>query len=85
MLAAGKLVGFVPTTDSTRSREFYEDKLGFQFVSDDPFALVMQAGESTIRIAKAANFAPAPVHGDGLGGHRYSGDGEMAQRTRSRV
>jgi catechol 2,3-dioxygenase-like lactoylglutathione lyase family enzyme len=59
MLAAGKLIGFVPTKDSARSREFYEGKLGFKFVSDDQFALVMQAGESTIRIAKAGKFTPA--------------------------
>jgi catechol 2,3-dioxygenase-like lactoylglutathione lyase family enzyme len=59
MLAACKLIGFVPTRDSKRSREFYEGKLGFQFVSDDQFALVMQGGESMIRIAKAGNFTPA--------------------------
>ena len=59
MLSAGKLIGFVPTKDSKRSREFYEDKLGFRFVSDDQFALVMQAGESMIRIAKATVFTPA--------------------------
>jgi len=59
MLAASKLIGFVPTRDSKRSREFYEGKLGFQFVSDDQFALVMQAGDSMIRIAKADNFTPA--------------------------
>jgi catechol 2,3-dioxygenase-like lactoylglutathione lyase family enzyme len=59
MLAAGKLIGFVPTTDSNRSRKFYEDKLGFKFVSDDQFALVMQAGESMIRIVKGAKFTPA--------------------------
>jgi catechol 2,3-dioxygenase-like lactoylglutathione lyase family enzyme len=59
MLAACKLIGFVPTNDSKRARDFYEGKLGFQFVSDDQFALVMQAGESMIRIAKAANFTPA--------------------------
>jgi len=59
MLAASKLIGFVPTRDSKRSREFYEGKLGFQFVSDDQFALVMQAGDSMIRIAKADNFKPA--------------------------
>jgi catechol 2,3-dioxygenase-like lactoylglutathione lyase family enzyme len=59
MLAAGRLIGFVPTRDSKRARDFYEGKLGFQFVSDDQFALVMQAGESTIRIAKAADFSPA--------------------------
>jgi catechol 2,3-dioxygenase-like lactoylglutathione lyase family enzyme len=60
MLAASKLMGFVPTRDSLKARSFYEDKLGFQFVSDDPFALVMKAGESSIRIAKAKDFTPAP-------------------------
>lgn len=60
MLSSGKLVGFVPTKDSKRARSFYEDKLGFHFVSDDQFALVMRAGESMIRIAKAQNFTPAP-------------------------
>ena len=59
MLSAGKLIGFVPTKDSKRSRKFYEGKLGFKFVSDDQFALVMQAGESMIRIAKAGKFTPA--------------------------
>ena len=59
MLASGKLIGFVPTKDSKRAREFYEDKLGFRFVSDDQFALVMQAGESMIRIVKGAKFTPA--------------------------
>lgn len=59
MLSAGKLIGFVPTKDSARSREFYEGKLGFKFVSDDQFALVMQAGKSMIRIAKAGKFTPA--------------------------
>ena len=59
MLSASKLIGFVPTKDSARSREFYEGKLGFKFVSDDQFALVMQAGESMIRIVKGAKFTPA--------------------------
>lgn len=59
MLASGKLIGFVPTKDSKRAREFYEGKLGFRFVSDDQFALVMQAGESMIRIVKGAKFTPA--------------------------
>jgi catechol 2,3-dioxygenase-like lactoylglutathione lyase family enzyme len=60
MLAASKLIGFVPTRDALKARAFYEDKLGFQFVSDDPFALVMKAGETAIRIAKAKDFTPAP-------------------------
>ncbi|MGC2185966.1 MAG: VOC family protein [Terriglobales bacterium] len=60
MLASSKVIGFVPTKDSTTARAFYEGKLGFQFVSDDPFALVLRAGETMIRIAKAQNFPPAP-------------------------
>ena len=59
MLASGKLIGFVPTKNSKRAREFYEGKLGFKFVSDDQFALVMQAGKSMIRIVKGAKFMPA--------------------------
>jgi catechol 2,3-dioxygenase-like lactoylglutathione lyase family enzyme len=60
MLAAGKIMGFVPTADSSRAREFYEGKLGFQFVSDDQFALVMRAGDTNIRVAKVPKgFSPA--------------------------
>ncbi len=60
MLASGKIVGFVPTKDSMEARSFYEGKLGFQFVSDDAYALVMRAGETTIRIGKVQDFTPAP-------------------------
>ena len=59
MLASSKVIGFVPTKDSAKARSFYEGTLGFQFVSDDPFALVMKAGETMIRIAKAQDFTPA--------------------------
>jgi catechol 2,3-dioxygenase-like lactoylglutathione lyase family enzyme len=60
MLAASKIIGFVPTKDSQKARGFYEGKLGFQFVSDDPFALVVKAGETMIRVVKAQDFTPAP-------------------------
>ncbi len=60
MLAAGKIVGFVPTKDSKKARSFYEGKLGFQFVSDDQYALVMRADRTIIRIGKGQDFTPAP-------------------------
>ncbi len=60
MLASSKVIGFVPTKDFAKARSFYEEKLGFQFVSEDMFALVMRAGETMIRIAKAKDFTPAP-------------------------
>jgi hypothetical protein len=60
MLASSKVIGFVPTKDAQRARAFYEGKLEFRFVSDDQFALVLRAGETMIRIAKAQDFTPAP-------------------------
>ena len=80
MLAASKLMGFVPTRDSVKARTFYEDKLGFQFVSDDPFALVIKAGGTTIRIAKAKDFIPA-LHRHGMGSVRHRGRRQMAYRA----
>jgi|SRR5580658_2311025 catechol 2,3-dioxygenase-like lactoylglutathione lyase family enzyme len=60
MLASSKIIAFVPTTDSAKARSFYEGKLGLEFVGEDTFALVMRAGETMIRIAKAQDFtAPA--------------------------
>jgi catechol 2,3-dioxygenase-like lactoylglutathione lyase family enzyme len=58
MLASGKLVGFVPTTDYHKTRAFYENKLGFEFVSLDQYALVMSVGGHKIRFTKIPNFAP---------------------------
>jgi Glyoxalase/Bleomycin resistance protein/Dioxygenase superfamily len=60
MLATSRIMGFVPTKDSAKARSFYEGKLGFEFVSDDMFALVVRAGETVIRIAKTQDFTPAP-------------------------
>jgi catechol 2,3-dioxygenase-like lactoylglutathione lyase family enzyme len=60
MLSHGKMIGFVPTKDAAQARRFYEGKLGFVFVSDDMFALVVRAGDTMIRIAKAQDFSPAP-------------------------
>lgn len=59
MLASSRIMGFVPTNDAKRARDFYENKLGFEFVSDDQFALVMRAGQNKIRLAKGTQFTPA--------------------------
>ena len=48
------------TTDYAKAREFYEGKLGFEFVSLDEFALVMRAGENMIRIVKMPGFTALP-------------------------
>jgi catechol 2,3-dioxygenase-like lactoylglutathione lyase family enzyme len=58
MLASGKMIGFIPTKDYEKARTFYEGKLGFEFVSLDQFALLMNVGGHMIRIAKVPNFTP---------------------------
>jgi|SRR3974390_2134811 len=59
MFENAEMMGFLFTTDYDRTREFFEKKLGFEFVSLDQFALVVRSGENTIRISKIPDFRPA--------------------------
>ncbi|MGA8270128.1 MAG: VOC family protein [Candidatus Sulfotelmatobacter sp.] len=59
MLGSINIVAFVPTTDATKARAFYEGVLGLRFVKDDGFALVLDANGIMVRVAKA-QFTPAP-------------------------
>jgi catechol 2,3-dioxygenase-like lactoylglutathione lyase family enzyme len=59
LLTAATRVGFLVTTDYERARIFYVDKLGFEFVSHDQFALAVRAGANAIRINRAEGFKPA--------------------------
>src|ERR1700683_955461 len=63
MLENSDLIAFVPTRDLQKSRRFYEQTLGLEFVSEDPFALVFNAHGVMVRIANVSaveNFMPAP-------------------------
>ena len=59
MLASGKMIGFLFTNDYEAAREFYEGKLGCEFVSQDQFALALRLGGHMIRIVKMPNFEAA--------------------------
>jgi catechol 2,3-dioxygenase-like lactoylglutathione lyase family enzyme len=60
MLSESEVMGFIPTKDATKARAFYEGQLGLLFISDDPFALVVQSRETIIRITKVQDFTPFP-------------------------
>ena len=60
MLDDSKLIGFVATTDYARARAFYEGNLGLRFVSQDPFALVLNSSGNMIRIPQVKEFKPQP-------------------------
>jgi catechol 2,3-dioxygenase-like lactoylglutathione lyase family enzyme len=54
------LVAFLATRDAARSRAFYESTLGLRFIEDTPFALVLDAAGTLLRIQKVETFAPHP-------------------------
>lgn len=61
ILAASKLVAFVPTADPVKARAFYEGLLGLRLVADEkPFALAFDANGTTLRVTTVAERAPAP-------------------------
>ena len=60
MLADAPIIAFVAITDPGRARRFYEQTLGLTPLRDEPFALVFDAGGTTIRLAKVERLSPAP-------------------------
>ena len=44
----------------SKARTFYEQTLGLRFLSDDAFALVMEAKGNMIRIVQVKEFTPFP-------------------------
>jgi catechol 2,3-dioxygenase-like lactoylglutathione lyase family enzyme len=58
MLGGCKVMAFLATRDGGRSRSFYETTLGFRVLSDDDFALALDAGGTMLRIQKVGVFTP---------------------------
>jgi catechol 2,3-dioxygenase-like lactoylglutathione lyase family enzyme len=58
MLGSMKIVSFVPVKDTKKARAFYEGVLGLGFVSEDQFALVLNANGTMLRVTNVPNFKP---------------------------
>jgi predicted enzyme related to lactoylglutathione lyase len=58
MLGENSFVAFVATTDGNRARQFYGEVLGLKVISDDSYAVVCDAGGTTLRIQKVESFRP---------------------------
>ncbi|MEA2239285.1 MAG: hypothetical protein QOC81_4009 [Thermoanaerobaculia bacterium] len=52
MLDDQEIMAFIPTHDFDKARAFYEGVLGLRFVTNDGFAMVLDANGTTIRVAK---------------------------------
>lgn len=60
MLSFTGLIAFIPTRDAKKARQFYEGVLGLRFVSEDQFALVLEAHGIMVRVAVVGEFKPQP-------------------------
>ena len=59
MLGGADLVAFVGSADLARAREFYEATLGLRVVEEDPFAVVLDANGTMLRVTAVPDFSPA--------------------------
>jgi catechol 2,3-dioxygenase-like lactoylglutathione lyase family enzyme len=60
MLENQRVMAFVATRDGVRARAFYEGTLGLKVVSDDDFALALEAHGTQLRVQKVGSFTPQP-------------------------
>ena len=58
MLGQARLMAFVATAQPERARHFYENVLGLRLLSDDPWAIVFDAGGTTLRVQKVESLRP---------------------------
>ena len=52
---------FVPVADAARARAFYVDVLGLELVEESPFAVVVRAGRTTVRLTPVDGHAPGSL------------------------
>jgi catechol 2,3-dioxygenase-like lactoylglutathione lyase family enzyme len=60
MLGGAQLTAFVATTDSARSKAFYQGLLGLRLLTDDQFALAFDSNGTQLRIQKVEKLQPPP-------------------------
>jgi catechol 2,3-dioxygenase-like lactoylglutathione lyase family enzyme len=60
VLGSAGLVAFVPSSDLAVSRAFYEGVLGLTVVDDSPFAAVLDANGTQLRITAVGDLTPHP-------------------------
>ncbi|MGF7235959.1 MAG: VOC family protein [Frankia sp.] len=60
MLATADLIAFIPTTDLARARAFYVDLLGLPVKADTPFACVLDAAGTMVRVTPVDVLPPRP-------------------------
>lgn len=60
MLNDQELMAFVATTRAGDALQFYRDVLGLRLIADEPYAVVFESGNVTLRIQKVEAHQPLP-------------------------
>lgn len=60
LLGESKLIGFVPTTNQVKARQFYRDVLGLRLAGESPAALVFDANGTMLRVTTVRDLAAQP-------------------------
>src|ERR1700723_1487223 len=60
MLAGSPMIAFIPVFDVEVAREFYGATLGLTIVEESPFALVVDANGTQVRITPVPELTPQP-------------------------
>jgi len=60
MLRDAPLIAFIPVRDVAASTSYYADVLGLAVTDQNPYAVVLDAGGTMLRLTKVDNFSPQP-------------------------
>jgi catechol 2,3-dioxygenase-like lactoylglutathione lyase family enzyme len=60
MLGSADAIAFVPSTDLDRSRRFFGETLGLPVVEMSPYACVLRAGPTMLRVTLVGALSPQP-------------------------
>lgn len=60
MLANAPLIGFIPVRDLAAARAFYRSTLGLPVTDENPFAVVLDANGTMLRLTPVPDLTPQP-------------------------
>jgi catechol 2,3-dioxygenase-like lactoylglutathione lyase family enzyme len=60
VLDGASFIAFIPVRDRAVARSFYEGTLGLTVIDDTPFALVLDANGTTLRLTPVPDFTVQP-------------------------
>lgn len=60
MLKESKITAFVPTTQPEKAKQFYQEILGLELVSEDGYAMEFKGNGACLRVTKVQELVPQP-------------------------